>query len=189
MSRVTAPTTRFTLAEFERLVDADALGTQRVELVNGRIYFMTQGPPHMHAVSKASKTLQAVCPSSEWIVIQGTLRLDRFNAPDPDLMWVPVAPGSPEHLWPMPILVAEISDKTYKKDSGVKLRKYAQARISDYWIFNLGANRVEIYRDPQNPTGRLIDCHYGSVSHVVRGQSISLLRRPSVVLAVDDLLP
>ena len=76
--------------------------------------------------------LQDRCPSSEWIVIKGTLHLDRYSAPDPDLRWVSVAPRGSEHAWPLPILVIEISQTTYKHDSGVKLCKYAQAGIKDY---------------------------------------------------------
>jgi hypothetical protein len=38
-------------------------------------------------------------------------------------------------------------------------------------------------------TGRLKDCHYASVRHVTRGQSIAPLLRPVVVPPVDDLLP
>jgi Uma2 family endonuclease len=190
MSRATPPTIRFTVDELERMVEAHVFGDRRVELVNGRIYRMApQRSPHMTAVSKGAKVLQDLCPPKEWIVIQGTLHLDRYSAPDPDLMWVPVAQGSPEHLWPLPLLVIEISHTTYKHDSGVKLRKYAQAGVKDYWIENLKADRIEVYRDPQDPTGKLKDCGYASVTHFARGQSIALLQRPKVMLAVDDLLP
>jgi Uma2 family endonuclease len=190
MSRVSAPTTRFTVEEFFRMVDADLFGTTRVELVNGRVYRMaSQRSPHMAAISKGSAALQRQCPPSEWIIIQGTLRLDRYSAPDPDLMWVPVAPGTPEHEWPMPLVVIEISDTTYRKDSGTKLRKYAQAGIKDYWIAHLDQQRVEVHRGPHNPTGRLADCRFDSVRHFDRGQSVSLLQRPQVTVAVNDLLP
>ena len=190
MSRATLPTTRFTVDEVERLCAAAVFGDRRVELVNGRIYRMApQRSPHMTAVSKTSEALLRLCPTDEWIVIQGTFRIDRFNAPDPDLMWLAVPKGSPEHLWPLPLVLIEISDTTYRHDSGVKLRKYAQAGIRDYWILNLKADRIEVYRDPHSPTGRRQDFGYASVSHFARGQSISLALRPQVSLAVSDLLP
>jgi Uma2 family endonuclease len=190
MSRATLPTTRFTVDEVERLCEAAVFGARRVELLNGRIYRMApQRSPHMAAVSKTAEALLRHCPSHEWIVIQGTLRIDRFNAPDPDLMWLAVPKGSPEHVWPLPLVLIEISDTTYRHDSGVKLRRYAQAGIQDYWIANLKAGRVEVYRDPQSPTGRPRDFRYASVAYFVRGQSISLAQRPQVSVAVDDLLP
>jgi Uma2 family endonuclease len=172
------------------MVDANVFRTWRVELIEGRIY-RGRRPSElgMAATSKTSRTLTPRIPNNEWLMIHGTIRLDRFTAPDPDFMWVPAAIGTPEAVRPLPLLVIEVSDKTYRKDSGIKVRKYAQAGIQDYWIENIKANRIEVYRDPQNPTGDLQDCHYASVTHFLPGQSITLLARPHVVLQVSDLLP
>jgi len=190
MSHVTLPTARFTFPEFMRMVDADVFGTTRVELINGRVYRMpAQRDPYMMAISKIAKLLQQVSLPTDWIIFQGTLRLDTFSAPDPDFQWLDVPIGTPSHRRRFPILLIEVSDRTYKKDSGVKLRKYAEHGIEDYWIINIPADRVEVYRDPQNPTGKPADCRYGSVERFARGQFISLLQRPQVALAVGDLLP
>lgn len=190
MGRVSLPTTRFTVDELFRLVEADALGTTRVELLNGRIYRMApQAVPHMAAISLGSAALLQIARPSDWVIVQGTLILDRFSAPDPDLMLLPVPKGTPAHLWPDPVLLIEVSETSYRRDSGVKLRKYAFHGIPDYWIENLRAGRIEVYRDPQNPTGRLRDCHYASVQHFVRGQSIPVAARPGVTVDVNDLLP
>ncbi len=172
------------------MAEADVFGDARVELINGRIYRMApQNNPHMSAISRTARVLMGVTSSNDWVIIQGTLQLDPISAPDPDFLWLPVSPGTPVKQWPAPVLLIEVSHTTYKKDSGIKLRKYAQANIPDYWIFNLSADRIEVYRDPQNPTGRLADCRYATVEHFARGQSISPLRRPEVQLAVNDLLP
>ena len=190
MGRVSLPTTRFTVDELFRLVEADALGTTRVELLNGRIYRRApQAVPQMTAISRSSEALFRVARPSDWVVVQGTLILDRFSAPDPDLMLLPVPPGTPTHLWPDPTLLIEVSDTTYRRDSGPKLRKYAFHGVPQYWIENLGADRVEVYREPQNPTGRLRDCNYAVVEHYVRGQSVPLAGRPGVTLDVNELLP
>lgn len=190
MSRVTLPTTRFTVDEFFRLVEADALGTSRVELINGRIYRMApQGGPHMAAVSNATEVFNRVKRPGDWVIFQGTFRLDRFSAPDPDVLWLPLPKNTPAHLWPHPILLIEISDTTCRKDSGIKLRKYAFHGVPEYWIENLPTDRIEVYRQPRNPTGRLRDCHYASVEHFGRGQSIPVAARAGVTLAVDELLP
>src|SRR5436305_542815 len=126
MSRVSAPHIRFTVDEFFRLVEADALGTTRVELLNGRIYRMApQATPHMASITKTTLAFGKHVPGNEWLITQGTLRLDRYNAPDPDVMWVPCPIGTSAHLWPEPVLVIEISDTSYRKDSSVKLRTYA----------------------------------------------------------------
>jgi Uma2 family endonuclease len=190
MSRVTLPTTRFTFAEFMRMVDADVFGTTRVELINGRIYRMApQRDPHMVAISKTADAIQRVKLPTDWLIIQGTLRLDAFSAPDPDFQWCDVPVGTPEHRRRLPILLIEISDTTYKRDSGVKLRKYAEHGIRDYWIVNLPADRVEVYRDPENPTGDPTACRYASCQLFARSESVPLLVRPNLSLAVNDLLP
>jgi Uma2 family endonuclease len=190
MSSVTLPTTRFTVDELFRLVEADALGTRRVELINGRIYRMApQAVPHMTAITNASESLSRIAMPTDWVVVQGTLILDRFSAPDPDLLLLPVPRGTPVHQWPKPILLIEVSDTTYRKDSGIKLRKYASHGVPDYWIENLKQDRIEVYRGPMNPTGKLRDCHYASVEHFFRGQSIPVASRPGVMLKVDALLP
>jgi Uma2 family endonuclease len=189
MTRVTLPHTRFTVDEFVRLVEADAFGTTRVELLNGRMYFMTQGGRHMTAVSNATEVFNRAKRPDDWVIFQGTLRLNRFSAPDPDVIWLPVPKDTPQHLWPDPILVVEISDTTYRKDSGIKLRSYAYHGIPEYWIENLKAGRIEVYREPKNPTGRLRDCHYALVEHFGRGQKVAVGARPGVMLDVDELLP
>jgi Uma2 family endonuclease len=190
MTRVSAPHVRFTVDEVERLVEADVLGPRRVELVNGRIYRMApQATPHMAAISRTAIALGKHVPANEWLISQGTLRLDRYNAPDPDALWVACPIGTPVHLWPEPLLLIEVSDSTYRKDSGVKLRTYAFHGIKEYWIENLRADRVEVYRQPESPTGQLKDCRYASIEHFTRGASITLLARPDVTISVDDLLP
>ena len=190
MSRVTLPHTRFTVDEFVRLVEADAFGTTRVELLNGRMHFFgPQSTRHMAAVSMGAERLFAASSHDEWVVIGGTLHLGRYSAADPDLMWLPCRMGTPGRRWPDPVLLIEVSDTTYRKDSGTKLRKYAFHGIPDYWIENLRLDRIEVYRDPVNPTGRERDCFYASVEHFGRGQSIPVQARPGVTLAVDDLLP
>jgi Uma2 family endonuclease len=42
-------------------------------------------------------------------------------------------------------LLVEVSDTTYLKDSGVKLRKYAAMKIPVYWIVNLSERAVEVF--------------------------------------------
>ena len=190
MARVSSPHTRFTVDELFKLVHADALGTSRVELLNGRIYRMApQGGPHMVAVTRGAKALLHAASASDWVILQGTLILNRFSAPDPDLLWLPVAEGTPVGQWPDPVLLIEVSDTSYRKDSGIKLRTYASHGVPEYWIENLPAGRIEVYRSPQNPTGQLRNCRYASVEHFGRGQTIRPQARPQVEFKVDDLLP
>lgn len=193
MPPVTSSSTRFTVAEYFKMARGGVFGVfgdRRVELINGRIYRMSpQNDPHMLAMSNAIEAIGPVAPKSDWVIFQGTLRVDKHSAPESDVLWLPVPKGTPSAKWPLPVLIIEVSDTSYKKDSGVKLRKYAERGVCDYWIVNIAADRIEVYRDPKNPTGLPVDCRYQSVQHYTRGQKIAMLQRPKINLAVDDLLP
>jgi Uma2 family endonuclease len=45
-------------------------------------------------------------------------------------------------------LVVEISDSTLIYDQTTKLKLYAEAGISNYWIVNLNARQLECYHQP-----------------------------------------
>jgi Uma2 family endonuclease len=122
-------------------------------------------------------------------VVQGTLPLGRFGAPDPDIHAFEAPEGTPEELLPKPFIVLEVSDKSYRKDSGIKVRQYASAGIQDYWIVNLNASRVEVYRKPENRTGKRKDWRYSEVKHYKPGQKVRLLALPKVAIAVNEMIP
>jgi Uma2 family endonuclease len=53
------------------------------------------------------------------------------------------------------LLLIEIADSSLTYDKQVKLPLYAEAAISDYWIFNLLETCLECYSDPyQNSQGK-----------------------------------
>ena len=47
-------------------------------------------------------------------------------------------------------LVVEVADSSVARDR-FKCRIYGRARFPEYWIFNLGEQRLEVYRDPTGP--------------------------------------
>src|SRR5437773_2228169 len=134
----TSPKVRFTVAEYFRMNKAGVFGAARVELIDGRIIRMhAQAHPHRWAISKGSRKLLALFPAEKfWVVVQGTLSLGKFNAPDPDFHILNIPEGTPQRKLPKPFLVIEVSDTTYRYDSGLKLRRYAEAGIKEYWIVN-----------------------------------------------------
>jgi Uma2 family endonuclease len=187
----TAKQIRFTVDEYFKMSEAGVFDDKRVELIEGRIYRMhAQAHPHRWAVSKASRTfISRFPPKMHWVVTQGTLPLGRFGAPDPDLHVFAAPEGTAEEQLPKPFIVVEISDKSYRKDSGPKLRQYASSGIRDYWIVNLVQRRIEVYRKPENPSGKRRDWRYGEVQFYRPGQKIKLLEYPKIAIEVDDVLP
>ena len=190
MAQVTSPTIRFTAAEFERMSDAGVFGDRRVELISGRIYRVAaQKLPHAFAIARGTRVFATTVPLTEMLFVQCTLRLDPVTTVDPDFMWIAKPLGTLDGEWGLPVMLVEIAGSTYRKDNGPKLRAYAHAGVPDYWISNLKSDRVEVYRDPLNPTGNVDDCRYATVTHHARGETIASLVRPEATFRVDDLLP
>jgi Uma2 family endonuclease len=161
-------------------------------LLNGEIIEVpAQAHAHRLSVSRISRLLNdAFPPSGHWVVIQGTLVLSRLSAPDPDFHVFDVPEGTPDQQLGLPFLVIEVSDSTYAKDSGPKLRAYARAGILDYWIVNIPARHVEVYRKPENPTpARRSTWRYADVTHFAPGATLHPLLRPQVGIPVDAMLP
>jgi len=181
----------FTVDEYFKLGDAGFLGDDKVELIEGRIRRMhAQGTTHQAAMTLGSIVLSRhFPPTTHWVVMGGTLRLSKVSAPDPDLCVIDVPVRTPGTNRPLPLLVIEISDTSYKKDAGSKLRMYAKAGVQDYWIENLISRRVEVYRQPENPTGAEKGWGYAMIRHYKSGESIPLLARPDISICVDELLP
>ena len=191
MKAAVAKRFRWTVDRYFRASELGLFGNRRVELLNGEIIEVSsQAHPHRLSMSRLSRLLNAAFdPSRFWVVGQGTLVLSRFSAPDPDYHVFDVPEGTPDRQLPMPFLVIEVSDTTYLKDSGPKSRLYASAGIPDYWIVNLQQRRLEIYRNPENSTGRRLDWRYAGVSHYSAGDVVTSLRYPKVAFPVDQILP
>lgn len=183
---------RWTVADYFRMAEAGLFESRRVELLNGEVIEApAQAHAHRLSVSRLSRLLIAAFePSAYWVVSQGTLVLSRRNAPDPDFHVFDVPEGTPDERLPTPRLVVEISDTTYRKDAGAKLRAYARAGIGDYWIVNLAARRLEVYRRPENaPAGGRARWRYAEVSHHGPAADVRPLMRAEAVFAVDAMLP
>jgi len=187
----TSAKVRFSVDEYFRMSEAGVFGDRRVELLEGRIFRMhAQAHPHRWAVSKTMWSLRSrFAPGRFWVVVQGTLLLGRHGAPEPDLHLFDTPEGTAEKLLPKAVLVIEISDTTYRRDTGIKLRQYAAAGIQDYWIVNIPEQRVEVYRDPENPTGKKRDWRYASRTDHKRGGKVKLLAYPKISLPVSEMLP
>ena len=192
MNTAPAKRVRWTVTDYFRMAEAGLFHDRRVELINGEVLEVpAQAHPHRLSVSKTSRVLNDVFPpATYWVVIQGTVILSRHSAPDPDFHVIGVPEGTREDQLPLPFLVIEISDTSYAKDSGAKLRLYARAGVPDYWIVNVPARQVEAYRRPENPTpARRSTWHYAETTRHAPGAVLHPLLRPRVAVPVAALLP
>lgn len=158
MNAVTAK--RFTLAEYHRLGELGFFAPdERVELIRGEIIQMpTKKTPHSVCNTRLVRLLIRVLGDRAIVRGQEPVILPADSEPQPDV--VIARNRSDEYLSSHPepadiLLVVEIADSTLSYDQGRKLSLYAEDGISDYWIFNLVDNWLEVYNEPyRNSQGK-----------------------------------
>jgi Uma2 family endonuclease len=145
---------RFDVDEYHRMGQAGILSTaDRVELIDGEIVAMTPiGARHNAAVNRANRALSRAVGDQAIVQIQGSIRLGRFNEPEPDVALL--RPRSDFYASGLPgpadvLLVIEIADASLAYDREVKSRLYAAAGIQEYWLVNLDARIVTRFHRPQ----------------------------------------
>ena len=182
---------RYTPRQFRRAIEAGVFGEDRVELLGGVAFGMSESPPHIVATSCLLDQLRAVAPPSRWFANkEHSLAVGS---------WRPVADGvvlrGPRSNYSTRlaraadvVLLAEVSDTTYARDVGPKLRKYATHRIPVYWIVDLNRRIVEVHSQPYGK-GKLAG--YALCRIFREGESIpvELEGEAAGQVAVVELLP
>jgi Putative restriction endonuclease len=148
---------RFDVRQFQRMMASGIFGDQKVELVAGRVFPLTDQPPHVFAVETIHDCLRAVLAQDRWTIREEKpILIGRFWNPKPDLAVLRGSRTTFANRQPRArdvALLTEVSDTTYHRDRGPKWRRYASAGIPVYQIVRLrGADTVvEVWT---NPTGR-----------------------------------
>lgn len=183
---------RFTLDEYHRLTELGFFHEDdRVELVRGEIIQMAaKGTPHTNCCRDLLRELAALVADKAELQCQDPITLPSNSEPEPDFAILRQRADNYRHALPTPsdvLLVIEIADSTLKYDQEVKLSLYAEARISDYWIFNLVKNYLEVYREPyQDLQGKF---GYTTKRIVLPNQAIALPCFPDVSLDLSKVFP
>jgi Uma2 family endonuclease len=142
---------RMTPRQFRKAIDAGVFGENHVELLGGVPFVMAENPPHILACLRAMLLLAPLAAAPRWVVNkEHRLKLGRW-LPLPDV----VVLRGPDATYGTRLargsdvaLLVEVSDTSYTKDSGPKLRRYAAYRIPVYWIVDLNRRIVEVRTGP-----------------------------------------
>ncbi|WP_329014538.1 Uma2 family endonuclease [Micromonospora rifamycinica] len=111
---------------------------RHTELIDGALVFMMSPQRSWHArvVTALAVFLTEQAPGDIEVEREMTIRLDERNRPEPDLL-VTTEPYDPDRTFYTPdqvLLVVEVvSPESAHRDRTVKLRKYAEAGIRNYW--------------------------------------------------------
>jgi Uma2 family endonuclease len=177
---------RYTVEEYEDLVRQGRITeNDRCELIHGVIADkMGIGDLHSACVKQLNRLFGSVAADRYLVSIQDPIRF-ADSEPEPDCALVKYREDCYRRGKPRTadvLLIVEVADSSLDYDRDVKRPMYATAGIADFWIVNLIDDCVEVYRQPQ-PGGAHAEQRVAK-----RGESVTLLALPELVLQIDDIL-
>jgi Uma2 family endonuclease len=177
---------RFSADEYQRMGDAGIFSdTDRVELIDGEILTMSPiGPRHCAVVDRVTRIMVLAAGTSAIVRIQGSIRLNGFTQPEPDVVLLRPRDDFYRAGHPQPadiLLVLEIAEASLRYDRDVKAALYARAGIVEYWLADQVNGVVICHTEPRHGV-------YREVTTYERGQSLSPRGLSDCTVAVDDLL-
>jgi Uma2 family endonuclease len=183
---IAIPKRLFDVDEYHRMGEAGILREDdRVELIDGEIVAMTPiGPRHNASVDRINRSLVTAVGEQAIVRVQGSVRLDRFQEPQPDFVLLRPRPDFYASELPGPndiLLIVEIAESSAGYDRTVKARVYASAGIREYWLVDLQHRSLSQYTEPQGDA-------YRQVRQYAAGESIAPEALPHCVLAIDLFL-
>jgi Uma2 family endonuclease len=189
-----APAKRLlTREEYHRAGELGIFGPdERLELIHGEVYkkMSPQARLHARAIMQLATRLRDAFGDGYFVQQQLPLATDN-SEPEPD---VSVLPGSPDDYREHPrcadaALVVEVADTSLRTDQTLKASLYAEAGVTDYWIVDLKARTIEVYREPAETPTKGFPFGYKSRRIYAEGETLSPLAAPEAALAVADILP
>ncbi len=149
-------TRRFTVEDYHRMGEAGILtDDDRVELIEGEILEMSPiGSRHARCVDLLTALLVPAVQGRAIVRVQGPVRIPPRSEPQPDLALLrwrddfypePVGPGDV-------LLIIEVADSSVGEDRRRKIPLYAAAGISEVWLVDLSAGRIDVHQEP-GPVG------------------------------------
>ncbi len=182
----TTPTRKkFTVEEYYQLGELGMLGDGRTELIDGDIIYMApMGRRHAGYIIRLDRIFSENLRKRALVAVQIPVRLNGGLQPEPDLSILKPCKDdyieSDIQIQDVYLLI-EVADTTIDDDRNVKSVCYARAGIIELWIVDINAELIEVYRNP-GPNG------YESIQQFRRGESISPLAFPDLLISVDDML-
>jgi Uma2 family endonuclease len=139
-----------TVAMLEAMVASGTIeDPQRVELIEGEL--ITMSPTyrnHARMTARLIGLFTQVIPADFETYDGGSLRLDDYNEPMPDIC-IARAGVTTDVLFPSDcVLVIEVSESTARQDRQIKAQLYAKAGIPEYWVVDLTTSQTVIHRGP-----------------------------------------
>lgn len=144
---------KWSLDDYHDMIEAGILCDRKVELLAGEIVEMSpETPIHYNTAKRGAKYLEELLAGIADVRFNGPITL-ADSEPEPDIAIVRLPetaynnrhPESNDIFW-----VVEVAKTNLKKDLELKATIYATAGIPEYWILDLSARRMIVFREPEN---------------------------------------
>jgi Uma2 family endonuclease len=176
---------RLTCDEYFRMGERGVFAPEaRVELINGEIIDMVPiDSPHSGTVNRLTQMLILTLGDTALVSVQNPLIVGQYSVPQPDFAVLRTREDFYTKTHPRPedvLLVIEVADSSTNYDRNVKAPLYAQAGIGEYWLVDLEAKALHVFRDPQQG-------EYKTVIILQGAGTVTPILLPQVILQVVSL--
>ncbi|MBM3978924.1 MAG: Uma2 family endonuclease [Planctomycetes bacterium] len=146
-------------------------------------------PPHRIALELTEAALRTAFGAGWRVCCQMPLVLGQTTDPEPD---VAVVAGSPRGTTAHPTtaaVVVEVPDSSPRYDTTVKAGLYAAGGVPEYWVLDVAARQLLVFRDPKPDPGATHGHTYATQLTLSAADAVAPGAVPNVTLPVADLLP
>lgn len=133
---------------------AGLLGDRRLELLDG-IIAVVPNPDQFHEwiIRQVIKFLIEALGDAALVDKGQPVKLSETSEPVPDIVVLKPQEHEYKRVRPIPddvYLIIEIGNSTPERDTELKRGIYARAAIQEYWVFDLEAHELRVFRDIDN---------------------------------------
>ncbi len=174
---------KWSVEEYHRMIEAGILHGRSVELLAGEIVEISpETPIHYTTAKRGAKYLEELLSDKADIRFNGPITLaDSEPEPDIAVVQLPESAYSDRHPNPQDIFwIIEVAKTSLRKDLEVKAAIYARAAIQEYWVLDLSAKQIIVFRNPQ--ADKYIE------ERIIAEGTITSLAFPDVLVSVKRLL-
>lgn len=174
---------KWTVEDYHQMIETGVLADRHVELLEGEIVEMSPEDANHYALGDSNTDyLKALLGKRACVRFDGPITLDD-SEPEPDIAVVqpPNDPYFIRHPFAEEIFwLIEFANTSLDKDLNDKQRIYAAAGIPEYWVIDLQASELIVFRQPEGD-------HYQSRAVFTDGE-IHPLAFPDIAVLVERLL-
>ena len=181
---------RWTVSQFHKFADHGFFRGRRASLLNGVL--IEEGSmtiAHRIAMELTDTALRSALGPGWRVCVQMPLVLDEMTDPEPDIA---VMLGNPRESSEHPttaVLVIEVADSSLRHDITTKAELYATGGVADYWVLDLDARQLHVFRDPEPLPEGLGATAYRTRLTLAPTDRVSPLAAPAASVLVSELLP